>query len=831
MQRDSKRISQEMKFSDVDFLIHSLKHPNQKDTLTLTEAIQKAEEYFAKNGLPLSKDQDIGLIKAYRKAIKKVSKNFKYLSEEILFQLEEIDNIDTTESSPPSHKIANYYSDNIVKLLENDILSKTDVALRVLAFERWVAVLEHSFEKRDYQTAMAIVSGLNSVRIEKYTAMRGYLSKETEAKLHAISTTLQDINLHTLLIINAKKGIIPSFIHAKKYFTAESEAQSILKTNIKITESELGNTLPYKEQSTRKRKKTLRFLNPILIQQKKIQIAIISNNLEALRLANKIVNVEGINSHDSLLKDKYKLENELNNLLLYQAKDKAILELKRAYPALTSENRKQLISHHGNESFIKQLLNSIENLPVQDRDEIIKLISKLDKKLNKIEDTFKSKLTRQIARIHKSDKAFVYDLKTMTVPVKKAAENWKVEKEIDLSANISDSKQKCKVDLRNTRVAAKPSMVIPKKPAKKTAKKSIPPIKVEIGSDSAVNHILYLGSAKPRVDDLKQLNTALMGVNSAYGKIAGGLNNIFLSIKNLAKKPFEESAIHLRDLDTALVALGNYIDRSNDDNAEALMNSLNAFMTSIGREGFSLSEIKSFKGNPDLQLYDAQTNKISHIKLKMLLANMHSVIQEMLANKVSLNSHFQQDASLSGALTQSHSTMGSMGSTDSRHVMGSQSLNFSNDSHQLIMMSSEFEPPKRDLLKQSSIDAPATNKLAFFKQSSIEKPTPEALEMFQDQPSLGSSEFSTQKNTASAKQQKLSLFNNPTTSRDSTLSASSITSKVSVMSKASSSSDVSVIEKENTKRLISVFSKSAPSVTSKETSNTKEKQARLGKKT
>lgn len=137
---------------------------------------------------------------------------------------------DITENAkkPNNHHICSYYMTNLMWYVIADVLmvdvklnDNTLQLLRMLKLERWINQLVQSFNRGDYQTATAIMLGLNHRSLVALKTIWSMLSPESMQIKKQIFIYLN--NYKDTLFNYATKPIVPTFDYYRQYFILTNE--------------------------------------------------------------------------------------------------------------------------------------------------------------------------------------------------------------------------------------------------------------------------------------------------------------------------------------------------------------------------------------------------------------------------------------------------------------------------------------------------------------------------------------------------------------------------------------------------------------------------------
>lgn len=216
-------------------LVNKISIAIQGERPTLLGLIGEMEAYLLANAASLKNEPKRfkKLKKLYRKAVNKYADIQECISMHLVKELTDLTQVPADKSKAPlSHQRCFNFTDQLALEAAKDLLSKETKDERTIAMERWIAIMRRQFNRRDYQTANAILSALNFDSISRLNSTKEGLTPEAKQLKAEIESLMAK---QAVLIENKNKVIIPRFVYYTGHFTKLLDRISVDKKRFEET--------------------------------------------------------------------------------------------------------------------------------------------------------------------------------------------------------------------------------------------------------------------------------------------------------------------------------------------------------------------------------------------------------------------------------------------------------------------------------------------------------------------------------------------------------------------------------------------------------------------
>lgn len=174
--------------------------------------------------------------------VQAMSRELGDVSVRVFAQLDDLTN--TTSRMPSTHKAYSRLADNIAHLVSERIVHTSELPVRAVEMEFWLAVMKDRLEKGDFNTAFAIREGLHDASVERLKNTKRNLSGNAKAVLQYMDAIFDRYG-HVYEVLNYVKEnapqltIVPLFDIYKQLIKAVND--NITKFKLDLQQVEVGS--------------------------------------------------------------------------------------------------------------------------------------------------------------------------------------------------------------------------------------------------------------------------------------------------------------------------------------------------------------------------------------------------------------------------------------------------------------------------------------------------------------------------------------------------------------------------------------------------------------
>lgn len=160
--------------------------------------------------------------KAYQDSLQSITAEYRNYSAYVFKNV--LEKPEDFISKPISHPLYAEAQTAVTENIIENILSKDNTRIQALAIERWIGIMQASFESGDFFTATAIYNGLNSANVGRLTAAKNSLSVDAKAAMTAMEEFGYSRGIRAYAVMSAHGGqLIPFFGGYQNVMTMEAE--------------------------------------------------------------------------------------------------------------------------------------------------------------------------------------------------------------------------------------------------------------------------------------------------------------------------------------------------------------------------------------------------------------------------------------------------------------------------------------------------------------------------------------------------------------------------------------------------------------------------------